>query len=694
LALLEQTRKRVNRIVEEIGRLTEQEIKPGEFYAEFLGRVLAGLNAPAGAVWVTTAQGNLQLQHQINLRQVGLDASEEGRKGHDELLRQTLRAGKPLLIPPHSGAGEPATGGTAASNPTGFLILLAPVMVDQQVTALVEVWQHAHGGPDAANGFLRFLIDMAKLAALYTQNYQRRQMTGQQQLWTQLETYARQIHGSLHPVEVAYQVANEGRRLIDCDRVTVAVRHGKKTVIEAVSGADVVERRSNLVRLMRTLCDAVLDWREKLVYTGTKDDALPPRVLKALDAYLAESNSKLLAVVPLRDEREKAQKRSPRSAILMECFEPAAAPEQLLARLDVVGRHATSALYNAVEHRRIPMRFVWMPIAKVQEGLGGKARVIGLSILVGILVLIAAFYLVPYPLKMEAKGELLPVNRRYVYSPVNARVERFLVLPNQEVDPEQDLAEMYDEKLHKDIIELQGEINKAAEAINSINRRLNETTTSPERAQMLGDLAQHRPTLEARTRQLRELRARVHAAGEDQPGHFYLKAPPMPPGAGGARWTVLTSDFVEKLTHNTVKPSDPVLRLGDTAGPWEVDLKVPQKHIGQVLRGFPYLKSDTLNVDLVVRSDPTSTYKGKLERDKVGGEAQETRDDNNESEPAVHAFVRINGNDIQAKDRISGDLLLTGTEVKAKVRCGDHLLGYSLFYGVWEFLYEKVVFVF
>jgi len=32
---------------------------------------------------------------------------------------------------------------------------------------------------------------------------------------------------------------------------------------------------------------------------------------------------------------------------------------------------------------------------------------------------------------------------------------------------------------------------------------------------------------------------------------------------------------------------------------------------------------------------------------------------------------------------------VTDTEVHAKVRCGNRAMGYSLFYGVWEFLYEK-----
>jgi hypothetical protein len=37
---------------------------------------------------------------------------------------------------------------------------------------------------------------------------------------------------------------------------------------------------------------------------------------------------------------------------------------------------------------------------------------------------------------------------------------------------------------------------------------------------------------------------------------------------------------------------------------------------------------------------------------------------------------------------------VTDVEVKARIRSGDHSLGYSLFYGMWEFLYEKVIFFF
>ena len=73
---LEQTRKQINRLVEEIARLSETDLSPFDYYGEFLQRVLTAVAAPAGAVWVRTPQGHLQLQYQINIRQAGLEVPE------------------------------------------------------------------------------------------------------------------------------------------------------------------------------------------------------------------------------------------------------------------------------------------------------------------------------------------------------------------------------------------------------------------------------------------------------------------------------------------------------------------------------------------------------------------------------------------------------------------------------------------
>jgi hypothetical protein len=712
--LIEETRKQINRLMEEVARLADMDLAPPDFYGEFLKRILTALTAPAGAIWTRTAQGNLQLQYQINMRQVGLDQSETGKQSHDELLRQLVLRPQPIHLPPQSSAGQPEGDRPAPGNPTNYLVLLVPIVAENQVVGLIEVWQNPDRHPQAIKGFLQFMQTMADMAARYTRNHMLRQMVGQQQVWTQMEAFARQVHASLHTTEVAYLVANEGRRLVDCDRVSVGVRYGRRVKVEAVSGADVVEKRSNLVQLMRKLFERVLRWGEKLVYTGTKDEGLPPDVLKALDDYLAESNSKLLVVQPLRDERESESKKPPRSALIMECFEPAAAPEQLMARLDVVGRHATSALYNAVEHRRIPFRFIWMPIAKIQEGLGGKARAIGYTILAAFIVVMFLMlvppWILPLPgqtLKMEATGQLLPVNRYYIFAPQEGKVLQVEVNPGQRFDQRHALIKMYSQKLHEDIIRLEGDKEIAWKRKVSMEDLLKKTPED-QKPRIEADRAREEINWQKAGLQLEKLRE-ITNAHPSNPGEFYVIAPRFPSPDPKLRrvtpdqpqlWTVLNDDFKEKLTNNRVTPSDPLLRLGDKEGPWEVELKIPQKHIGQVKAAFERVKKDgkypDLDVDLLVRIDPTQTFKGKLAWGKIGGQAEPNRENEQDSEPIVLAYVRIDGDDIPEEYRLPSDkykyLLVTGTEVYAKIRCGEHQLGYSLFYGVWEFLREKIIF--
>ncbi|MFO0965833.1 MAG: hypothetical protein U0793_09660 [Gemmataceae bacterium] len=685
---IEQARRQINRLAEEIAQLSEAELSPPEYYGEFLQRLLAAIAAPAGAVWLKTPQGNLQLQYQINMRQVGLDRGENTRQEHDELLRQATAKGQPGLFPPHSSLGQAEGQAVAPGNPTDHYILMAPILYDKQVAGLVEVWQDANRPREAQQGFLQFMVKMAALAAGYTRNFQLRQMVGQQAVWQQLETFARQIHGTLNPTEVAYLVANEGRRLVEADRVSVAIRQGSKSQVTAISGADIVEKRSNLVQLMRALFDAVLNWGEKLVYTGVKDDTLPPAVNKALDAFLAESNSKLLVIMPLPDERDKDKKRPARSALMMESFESSENHEQAVARLEVVGRHATSALYNAAEYKRIPMRFIWLPLAKLQDGLGGKARAIGITICVGLGALIAALIFIPYPLKMDAHGQLLPIKRAWVYPPVEGLVREIKagLTSGSVVNADEELMRMYDEGLAKRLRELDKDI-KAAEG------QLKLALTLPEGDKDKGIRSEEaRITLAAKWSEREALIKRTHADSKN-PGEFMIRAP--------LAGVVLSSDFREQLLNRPVKQSDPLLRIGflnpdkKAREDWEIELKIPQKHIGQVLTAFRNLpEGSELDVDLLLTSAPTRTFKGKLKRDKVAAQANVDKDNNAEPDPIVLAWVRIEGKDIPPEYRIPTELLLTGTEVHARVRCGNRAMGYSLFYGVWEFIYEKIVFFF
>lgn len=157
----------VNRLAQEIAELSH-ELPSADYYREFLQRVLAAFAASAGAVWLRTSEGELQAQSQINIEQIGLARAENGQRMHAELLREAAARAQPGFIMPHSVLGRSESGAQSLGNPTDYVMLLAPILYDNQVAGLVEVWQdldQVRGG--APRSFLQFILRMAALTSGY-----------------------------------------------------------------------------------------------------------------------------------------------------------------------------------------------------------------------------------------------------------------------------------------------------------------------------------------------------------------------------------------------------------------------------------------------------------------------------------------------------------------------------------------------
>ena len=186
---------------------------------------------------------------------------------------------------------------------------------------------------------LRFVSDLCDLAGNYLKNRQMRQMMSQQRLWNQLEGFTHQIHGSLDLKETAYAVANDGKRLVGCDRLSVAIKIGGRIMVEAVSGQEVVEQRSNLVRDLTRLCKVVIRSGEDLVYTGNTE-GFAPDIRDALEIYVDESGSKAVIVTllhkPEQDEETEHKEKVPFGCLIAEQIGDEVAPTDMHARTEVV----------------------------------------------------------------------------------------------------------------------------------------------------------------------------------------------------------------------------------------------------------------------------------------------------------------------------------------------------------------------
>jgi hypothetical protein len=232
-------------------------------------------------------RNNLKLQHQLEFRLTGLLDGRAKTAPHDALLGCMMQTTQPQIVPP----GAAVEGVPNAGNSTPYALVLAPLIVDKQVVGLVEILMDPTRGAVTRKSILRFVSDLCDLASSYLKNRQMRQMMSQQRLWNQLEGFTHQIHGSLDLKETAYAVANDGKRLVGCDRLSVAMKIGGRVMVEAVSGQEVVEQRANLIRELTRLCKVVIRSGEDLIYTGNTE-GFAPDIRDALELYVDESGSK------------------------------------------------------------------------------------------------------------------------------------------------------------------------------------------------------------------------------------------------------------------------------------------------------------------------------------------------------------------------------------------------------------------
>ncbi len=336
---------------------------------------------------------------------------------------------------PHSGAGDEGAG----ANPTDFLLVFGPLKSDVEVQGVVEIFQRPGATTQVQRGYLRFLLQMCELASDYLKTRQLRHFSDRQTLWAQLENFTRLAHRSLDPRGTAYTVANEGRRLIDCDRVSVAICKGKRAVIEAVSGQDLFDRRSNTVTMLGELATAVAATGETVWYTGDTT-MMAPQVEEAVQAYIDEAHSKAIGIIPLKrpqepptDANQPAEPPEVIGALIVEQIEDSQPKQGLQQRVDVVSEHSAIALANALEYHGLFMLPVWQAMGKAHWVLKARTLPKTLAICGAVLGLLLFLVLCPARFNLESKGTLQPTLRRDVFAAIDGVVVDVMVKHGQRV---------------------------------------------------------------------------------------------------------------------------------------------------------------------------------------------------------------------------------------------------------------------
>ena len=481
----------------------------------------------------------------------------------------------------------------------------------------------------------------------------------------ELGEYVHRIHGSLDPSETAKEIANEMRRVLDCDRVTIVQALGRRCKIVAVSGQPSVNQRSNIVYLLRKLVRRVLPTKQSFWYPS--ENLLPPEIDKPLQAYLGVSATRSLVVAPIFD-RTKPLSESPNpvplkqrvigGAVIEHCSEQWNRAEVENA-IEVVTRHASDAFRNSHNHRQLLFYPVWKWLGKSKVVLAARnlPKTIAAALaLIGIGLLLT---LCPANLKVSCDGVLVPEHRSKVFVPLNGTVSEIKVKHGEKVESGDLLLTLTNNDLENEATELAGRID-------GLNLRIENTETmllSPN----LDDQELGEQNLNAQKAQLESLQ-RQQSLVKQKLDNLNIFSP--------HDGQVVTWNLESRLKRRPVSRGEELMEIVDVDKEWQLELDVPSRSIGHIQKEFKDRTEndgDPIEVEFILAADPENIFTGKLI------EIGKATVLNSENGPTVNLKIEIDDEQVL-------DIRQIKSSVSAKVICRKTTLGYSMFHGVSEFV--------
>jgi len=684
---VEEARRQILAIVDQIRALAQGDMKEAEFFSALLAKSIEAMGAVGGIVWLVRDQGRVESVTGQGVERTGIAQDQDAQAAHGKLVGALMGNPTGLIVPPRAGLTN-ADGSPAADNPTDLLVVAAPIDRAGTRAGLIEIF-HQRNAPEVERGYLKFLQEVTQPARTFLDRQQLVTLDSQQTALVQVDRFSRAVHETLDPVATAFVLANEARRIIGCDRVSVLVKRGRKLRLEAVSGQESIERRASAVQAVEALVRVVAKAGDPLWHPDPASE-LPPQIEEELEVYVDESHATALAIIPLEKPRptpvvqtggvdavavakaEAAPKVAPEpiGALVAEWFSSSTFEGGKRARVELVAEHGRVALANALAHTSLPLYPLLNLLGKSKVLVTARNLPKTIVATLAAAAAVLALVLVPADLRLEGKGTLEPVHHRDVFAGIDGVVES--IAPGVEhaadVKEGQLLATLRNIELDVALTDVLGRKAASEEQLVSTRRAILEDNkiSADEKTRMAGRAAQLQREIES----LETQRTLYEAKKLD----LAVRSP--------IDGVIVTWQVRDRLMLRPVEKGQVLLNVADKTGPWELEIHLPDDRLGHVNRAYAEARAAgrELEVDYILATDPGTRHVGTVkeihEQAEVRGEQGNT------------VLLRITID----PSRHEKEELGAGASVTARINCGKRPLGYVIFHDLVAFVQQHILF--
>ncbi len=649
------------RVVGEIEQLATSEIAEDQFFRQWSEKTSQVTGAVASAVWLVDIGDRIGLLSDRNLNAIGLTGDRSAMQRNLLLVGSVLKMGEPVVhVPGQTGALE---------LPTDHVVLMVPLRLNDNVVGVAEHFLTTDSLEVHRLEHLQLLEESAAYAGRYLAwrdetNSPDRQIG----FWSEFERVVGDLHRSLDPQDVALTAANDGRNLLKCDRVSIAVKRGVRTEIVAVSGQARVKRRSNLIRTMRQLAKPIVRVGQPITYVGNTE-GLPPSLLKPLTNFVKESRSRMVRVVPLMEptplmesDRQK-DKRRYRSrncfgVLIIERTSEGWLTPPKLKQSEMLADHLGTALHNARTHHRIFMLPVWKFLGRMWQAFHGRIVWQTLMVFLFLAGIACGLAFIPAEYRVEGTGQLMPSVRQEIFAPWDGEVVELAVRGGDHVRQGDVLLKLRNDELNTQQLDTRGRLAEKQQLLKTLEAGIAAASRESKREEEIrlrGRYAQTAIEIRSLSQQLTELEAQLEK--------LTLRAP--------IDGTIATFQVEQLLLSRPVRRGERLLEVMNEDGPWQLELLLPERRLGHLLEATSVSETSELPVDFVLATDPESRFSGTL------GEIATRTSVSAADGSVIDVHVSVDA------DQIDGRRI--GAEVRGKINCGQKSLFYVLFGDVVEF---------
>ncbi len=498
---IEAARARIQRLVDEIAALSKKEMRSEEYFQQFLIRAVQATDARGGAVWLVAPRADgkseFQLAAQLEFESTLFHKDEAQHAILLRALSETVREKKPVISPPEPPAPDPSSlegqmmqmqGGppaTQGANRTAYPFFHIPLLLKEQVLGVLQLWLQPYVKPAAYQEFITFLTSLASHVEQHLHSRRLGTLVVENQRLQHVLKFTGDLAGSLDPLEVSRLSVNYGRDLISCERCSLLTLHGDHWDVLAISGQEVVEKKSSMVKAMAAFVGAhaqpgafarhesdprtgapvvrheslVLSKKELLARAEAAETTLHEgtpnggehytathRRTDEIDlAYFEHSHVVSATIAPLFD-REKQLVGAYFAESTTEGFFDAAAgakePGSAQRLTEWLALHTSKSLEAAHDYRSLPLLAVTKRVRDARVAFTGNRRKRNLLrlVVIGAILFVASFY--PKVDQIDGNCVVMPKHRAVVVPEITGLVRRVMVREGDHVKKGQVIAQL------------------------------------------------------------------------------------------------------------------------------------------------------------------------------------------------------------------------------------------------------------